>query len=204
MTLALVVSASAATIDLGSLTWINQGNQAGWYADGFEEGDGVVMSGSATTAQWQAAKYLVIELNGDLDGAGLQTVWQGSDADGEGASSWNQKQLQVADVLDGNKLVLELAASLDSYDVFLTRAQVKVLVAYYEEDVADIIKKAYLTNDLGGGTTSTAPPAGNTTTAAAVSEDEKGGGETGLGDVAVASAIALVAAGAVVFSRKRK
>jgi len=38
----------------------------------------------------------------------------------------------------------------------------------------------------------------------AVSEDEKGGGETGLGDVAVASAIALVAAGAVVFSRKKK
>jgi len=34
--------------------------------------------------------------------------------------------------------------------------------------------------------------------------DEKGGGETGVADVAVASAIAVIAAGAVVFSRKRK
>ncbi|MDR2531249.1 MAG: hypothetical protein LBC82_00180 [Oscillospiraceae bacterium] len=35
-------------------------------------------------------------------------------------------------------------------------------------------------------------------------DDDKHGAETGIGDVAVASAIALVAAGAVIFSRKRK
>jgi hypothetical protein len=36
------------------------------------------------------------------------------------------------------------------------------------------------------------------------SDAQKDGADTGIADVAVASAIALVAAGAVVFSRKRK
>jgi len=45
---------------------------------------------------------------------------------------------------------------------------------------------------------------GNTNAGAGVGTDEKGGAETGVADVAVASAIAVIAAGAVVFSRKRK
>jgi hypothetical protein len=54
---------------------------------------------------------------------------------------------------------------------------------------------------LGG--TATAPPAGGGT-APVAARDADGGAKAGVGDVAVASAIALVAAGAVVFSRKRK
>jgi len=66
------------------------------------------------------------------------------------------------------------------------------------------LEGTYTVELLGaGGGGATTPPAGGGG-AAAGSEDEKGGGETGLGDVAVASAIALVAAGAVVFSRKKK
>jgi len=196
----LSLTASAA-IDLGDLTWVNQANQAGWHADGFEEGSGDIIDANASTADWQAAKYLVIELTDELEGAGIQIVWQGADADGEGGSAWNQTDLQVADLLVGDKLVFELATALKDYDVFSTRAQVKVLLGYWEEDVADIIAKAYLTNEApsaGGGNEGGSengagtPPEGNKPV------------ETGIADVAVASAIALVAVGAVVFSRKRK
>lgn len=53
----------------------------------------------------------------------------------------------------------------------------------------------------GGGTT---PPAGGEGGGATSGNDTKDGPTTGIADVAVASAIALVAAGAVVFSRKKK
>ncbi|MCL2697242.1 MAG: hypothetical protein FWE74_04070 [Oscillospiraceae bacterium] len=71
--------------------------------------------------------------------------------------------------------------------------------------------------DASGNLVATVTPAGvvtlgGTTTAVPISSpitsdmlrDADGGAKTGVGDVAVASAIALIAAGAVVFSRKKK
>ncbi|MDR2558801.1 MAG: hypothetical protein LBC86_04555 [Oscillospiraceae bacterium] len=55
---------------------------------------------------------------------------------------------------------------------------------------------------LGG--TATAPAADSGAAPAPIRDDSAGGAKAGVGDVAVASAVALVAAGAVVFSRKKK
>jgi len=66
------------------------------------------------------------------------------------------------------------------------------------------------TVELIGATAPANPPANNNTPANntggnnTINEEDKHEPDTGLGDVAVASAIALVAAGAVVFSRKKK
>jgi hypothetical protein len=145
------------TIDLGSFTWVNNANQSGWHADGFEEGNGEIMNGAASVEEWQTAEYLVIELAEKLEGAGFQIVWQGADADGAGGGNWNQSDFAVDDYLVGDMLVFELSKALRDYDVFVTRAQVKVLIAYYDDDVVNIVNRAYLVfgeldlGDNGGG-----------------------------------------------------
>jgi hypothetical protein len=63
----------------------------------------------------------------------------------------------------------------------------------------DIVSVVVQYTAAGGGETG-----GGTTTTTTTDGDPKDPTETGIGDVAVASAIALVAVGAVVFSRKKK
>jgi hypothetical protein len=104
----------------------------------------------------------------------------------------------VVNVTGDGTYVLE-ASWADDFDI----AQVLVI------DIAGLASALGITElgtgDTGGAAATASYTIGAAAAAAPVAvRDADGGAKAGVGDVAVASAIALVAAGAVVFSRKRK
>jgi hypothetical protein len=212
----LSLTATAATkIDLlGNDTWDwpNDPERLGWHTDGFDEGDDGIVESVFTLEQLKAAKYFVIEVSevgGAFESDQLVLVWQSQGEDG-GGQGWNQKGWDNDDVRDGNIAVLPLAEVADRAG-FDAAIGLKLMYTNWNQNIDDQnIVAIYLTDTApegggnGGGNGENGENGTNGGDNGGVDGDKKPPVDTGIGDVAVASAIALVAVGAVVFSRKRK
>jgi hypothetical protein len=148
------------------------------------------------------ATALVVAIDVDEDGldSGFGFIWGG-----ETGGWWNQADLMVADFYADGKLTIPMS-ELGNYAALADNEVVKVYIAAWGAFDMDV-DSVYL-EGIGGTPAPVVTDAPVVTAAAgdtAVASDaQKDGADTGIADVAVASAIALVAAGAVVFSRKKK
>jgi|GEM_PF-3977181 len=181
----------------------NAANQWGW---GTETMDSEAVAG-LTVDILTGSKYLVIETKNPVDTAqeNFQMVWQGSDVD-EGGWPWIQKDVPLSDALLGDNLIcFDLASAIDRYSDFQAESEkVKILVAYWGDGGWDTlgISKVYLT-DTKPSATATVTVETPTTRPAATGGDGKEA-DTGAEGVAVLFGVAIIAAGAVVMSKKRK
>jgi hypothetical protein len=107
-------------------------------------------------------------------------------------NAWSWKQVKVFDEnADEGTSVTVKVSDLDDWAEAVSGEGAKFAIGHWSADLEDILAGVEIVYGSGGG--------GN----GGVDGDKKPV-DTGIGDVAVASAIALVAVGAVVFSRKRK
>jgi hypothetical protein len=146
-----------------------------WFSDGADD-----ISTNLTMDMLKSASEIRLEFTEEPLG-GIQFVFFG---DGN-EWGWTQTDLTPS----GTSLVIKMS-DYPGWVQAMSGEAAKIALGYWEGDLADIISSATLVYAGGGG----APVGGG------VGGDVK----TGVGDVAVASAIALVAAGAVIFSRKKK
>jgi len=132
-------------------------NQAGWATDGHNEATKKL---GLKLEDFQAAKYLVLELkSGGIQG-GISIIWGGygenkaEESLGLSNAGWMSQQIVANDgtpdpakgaVLSGNKLKIELPKALIRYDGFTSPVitEVKIVIAYYQ-GIANLIDKAYL------------------------------------------------------------
>ena len=147
MIASLAISASA--FDLGPFNAINQPTQKGWLTDGTDD-----KASDLKIATLVGAKYLILELSKVPEGEGIQMVWQG---DGN-SWAWTQKDLKVADFLQGTTLVFPLADVFLRYDEFKASTQVKFYVCYYDKNMDDLgVVKAYLSDTVPEAGAAAAP-----------------------------------------------
>jgi hypothetical protein len=117
-------------------------------------------------------------------------------------NSWSWKQVKIFDEnADEGTSVTVKVSDLDDWAEAVSGEGAKFAIGHWSADLEDILASVEIVYGSGGDPTP--PPAGENGENGGVDGDKKDV-ETGIGDVAVASAIALVAVGAVVFSRKRK
>ncbi|MCL2697661.1 MAG: hypothetical protein FWE74_06240 [Oscillospiraceae bacterium] len=153
-----------------------------WYTDGADD-----ISTNLTLDMLQKATHLVIELSAEPEN-NVQFIYFGS------GNGWRWTDPVVFGPEMGTTINIDLKA-LAGWDEAVSGGGGEDEAAKFgpaSDGLAELITSATLVIPGGGG--GTAP----------VRVEGDGGAKTGVGDVAVASAIALVAAGAVIFSRKKK
>ena len=156
--------------------WVNNDNQKGWRSNGTDD-----QETDLTIEQMQSAKYLVLEVSKEPEGIGLQFTVQC-----DPNWSWDQTDLQVADLYKDGKITIELS-KIPGWKNIAGATKGKFLVAYYDGGWDALgVTKAYLTDSLGGG----------------------GGGSAKTGDSAMIAlafgALALAGCAAVFVARKVK
>ena len=204
----LVAVAMFAALAIGS----GAAMKSSWLEGGAADGDGFTIltdgtdgvSNDLTTAMLTSATRLVIVCSPDDDEMEIELIW-GAHLGGW----WNDWKGYIDEVYADGKITFVLADVLKNYDEFLSngghvlddgepgalKLMFRAWGAYDSLNVTDF----YLEGMATAAPVET--PIGDTSAPVTAPKD---GADTGIGSVAVASAVALVAAGAVVFARKRK
>jgi hypothetical protein len=154
-----------------------------WFSDGADD-----VSTNLTLDMLQRATHLVVELSAEPEN-NVQFIYFGS------GNGWRWTDPVVFGPEQGTTINIDLKA-LNGWDDAVSGGggdDEAAKIGFGCDGLAELITSATLVIPGGGGG-GTAP----------VRVEGDGGAKAGVGDVAVASAIALVAAGAVVFSRKKK
>jgi hypothetical protein len=218
MVCVFAIGASASRLDLGSAYVEMDG------ADGFtiRTNGADDWENDLTTEMLTSYTYLVIACSPDADfDTGVGMIWGGPL--GTGNTWWQQRDFDFADYYSNGEFRFPLA-DLNNYEGFLEHggyimddgepAVLKIMVRMW--GAYDEIEAGAIWLDNGGGTPAAAVETPAETPAEQQGEavvpvpqtvtpaGDKEGADTGIADVAVASAIAIVAAGAVVFSRRKK
>jgi hypothetical protein len=158
---------------------------------------------SGRTADWNAVDFIFNNLEAGVDytlivnfACDVPSRFLIAQAD----NPWGWLEHTDADATTGT---VSLDFKLDSSLLFDGQNRVRLFQADAATDDYSITGITLLGGAAAdGGATQNAGGATGGTTGGA--DDEKHGADTGIADVAVASAIAIVAAGAVIFSRKKK
>ena len=192
----LSTTAFAAQTDLGAMNLSNGDTQQGWLTDGVDGN-----SSPLTAADFTSAKYLVLEFAQAPTG-GMQVIWQG---DGD-AWAWDQTDGVIPnDGMTGTQLVVDLSSTLKNYDLFKASTQLKLLLGYYSNNIADLgITKAYLTDtdpNAGAAAPAVTTAAPVVTTAAPASNPQTG--DNNMIFIAL-GVLAVAGVGAFVFAKKAK
>jgi len=185
MLAAFAIPASAATRTMGAFDETGWANY--WWSDGADERNPTT---GLTLKMLDDATRLVVEFSIDMSEEYLEFIYCPSNP----GFIWITDKINEHASLSfsGNTLTVDFSKLSRRADVFGAGHEgIKVGIGA-DQHVIDAITSATL--HYGS-----APPISSDGGA-----DDKGGVDTGVGDVAVASAIALVAVGAVVFSRKKK
>jgi hypothetical protein len=203
LALTLVVTASAKSVDLAAEFAALVDGENGTYLQ--KAGDppldfdnGIKVSGR--TADWNAIDFIFENLEAGVDYT-LSVSFSSADSEGyliaQADNPWGWLVNSEGSATD----TLTLEFTLDN-DLLLD-GQNRVRLMTTNQTTHDYTITAISITGGSAAPVVTAAPvvAGDTNVA---SDAQKDGADTGIADVAVASAIALVAAGAVVFSRKRK
>jgi hypothetical protein len=139
-------------VDLGPFNWFNnETTQMGWRSNGMD-----TEVTDLDIKDLVATKYLVLELDKKPAG-GFQIVYQGNGTPGW---AWNQVDVLAGDgtpiddmgafvAQEGDKYILAVefskAFAEKDYEGFIKSTQAKILIAYYNPDLAGLgIQKAYL------------------------------------------------------------
>ena len=135
-----ITTTSSADIDLGAMNFVNNDTQQGWQTDSLDS------ASTVTAAELTSAKYLVLEFAQAPTG-GMQIIWQGDGSSG-GLADWNQTDKVIPnDGMSDTSIVIDLASTLKNYDEFQASTQIKLIIAYYSNNIADLgITRAYLTD----------------------------------------------------------
>ncbi|MDR0292976.1 MAG: LPXTG cell wall anchor domain-containing protein [Oscillospiraceae bacterium] len=139
----LALPVLAANISLPADTPVSNGDtQQGWATEGFED-EGAEKNIDA--ADLYKATAIVLEVSKEPIGADIHLILQTP------AGWWQDNNMSVADVYADGKITFDLSKMKDwKWDAADIRA--KVLIAYYDSNIADLgITKAYAVVGGGGG-----------------------------------------------------
>jgi hypothetical protein len=181
MLAAFAIPASASNYNLGPADDAD-GWRYLWFSNGADD-----VSTNLTLEMLQAATHLVVELSAEPEN-NVQFIYFGS------GNGWRWTDPVVFGPEQGTTINIDLKA-LNGWDDAVSGGggdDEAAKIGFGCDGLAELITSATLVMGGGGGGGGGGRVEGD------------GGAKAGVGDVAVASAIALVAAGAVVFSRKKK